>query len=77
MSKAAWNASAVGEEESLLSFDTDKATVNALNSRSGKVVWQHTGPDDRLHGPIPHDSVYVAQGRTLTALDSAGQRWKS
>ncbi|MFJ8666587.1 protein kinase [Streptomyces sp. NPDC093600] len=67
-----------GDEESLLFFGTDKATVYALNGRSGKVVWQHTAPGGPLHGPVPHgDSVYVAQERTLTVLDSAGPRWKS
>ncbi|MET9438353.1 protein kinase [Streptomyces sp. NPDC006551] len=67
-----------GEEESLLFFGTDKATVYALNSRSGKVLWKHTTAEGTLHGPVPHgDSVYVARNRTLSALDAAGPRWES
>jgi outer membrane protein assembly factor BamB len=67
-----------GEQESLLLFGTDKATVYAVNSQSGEAVWRHTAAEGILHGPVLHgDSVFVAQARALYALDAAGPRWDS
>ncbi|MFF8279637.1 protein kinase [Streptomyces lateritius] len=67
-----------GQEDSLLFFGTDKATVYALNSRSGELIWKHTAAQGTLHGPVLHgESAYVAQDRNLYALDVAGPRWES